>query len=366
MNNGNNGIPVEVHPKFKKMVPSMIFGELLTSSNYDDSKKRTTGGRNGYGAKLVNVFSKRFIVKVGDPNNKKLFEQTWTENMSITGKETVKKYNKKNGFTEVTFYPDLEKFGITSLGDHYELFAKRCVDICGSSKQLKVYFNGKKIDVPDFKKYVNCYYPKKDLIVDDKNNRWQVAVGFLPENGGEYISNVNGISTYLGGTHVNHVVDNIINKLKNDFILKKNKNLRVNNNSIKQHLVFFINAIIENPTFTSQTKNSLTSKTSKFGSKYEINTTFIKKIAKSGIVEQVVEFAKLKAKAGLSKNDGKKQIKLRGIPKLEDANRAGSKDSYKCSLILTEGDSAKTFAMSGLAITGRDHYGVFPLSLIHI
>lgn len=361
MNNGNNGIPVEEHPKFKKIVPSMIFGELLTSSNYDDSKKRTTGGRNGYGAKLVNVFSKKFTVRVGDPHNQKLFEQTWTDNMSVAGKEKVKKYNNKNGFTEITFYPDLEKFGIESLGDHYNLFAKRCVDICGSSKQLKVYFNGKKIDVPDFKKYVNCYYPDEDLIVDDKNDRWQIAVGFLPENGDEYISNVNGINTYLGGTHVNHVVDNIINKLKNDFILKKNKNLRVNNNSIKQHLVFIINTIIENPSFSSQTKNTLTSKTSNFGSKYETNDVFIKKISKNGIVEQVVEFAKLKAKVGLSKNDGKKQIKLRGIPKLEDANKAGSKDSYKCALILTEGDSAKTFAMSGLSITGRDYYGVFPL-----
>tara|TARA_B100000767_G_scaffold208866_1_gene195812 strand:+ start:43 stop:3522 length:3480 start_codon:yes stop_codon:yes gene_type:complete len=361
MNNGNNGIPVEIHPKFKKLVPSMIFGELLTSSNYDDSKKRTTGGRNGYGSKLVNVFSKKFTVRVGDPNNKKLFEQTWTENMSIPGKEIIKKYSKKNGFTEVTFYPDLEKFGIKSLGDHYELFAKRCVDICGSSKKLKVYFNGKKIDIPDFKTYVNCYYPKENFIIHDKNDRWHVAVGFLPEKGDEYISNVNGISTYLGGTHVNHVVESLVGKLKNEFILKKNKNLRVNNSSIKQHLVFFINAVIENPAFASQTKNSLTSKTNKFGSKYEVNDTFIKKISKTGIVEQVVEFAKLKAKAGLSKNDGKKQIKLRGIPKLEDANRAGGKESYKCSLILTEGDSAKTFAMSGLAITGRDYYGVFPL-----
>ena len=360
-NNGNNGIPVEEHPKFKVMVPSMIFGQLLTSSNYDDSKKRTVGGRNGYGAKLVSVFSKKFTVRVADPNNKKLFEQTWTDNMSVEEKAKVKKFNNKNGYTEVTFYPDLEKFGISNLGDHFGLFAKRCVDICGSSKRLKVYFNGKKIDVSDFKSYVNCYYPDINFVIDDKNPRWNVAVGFLPEKGDKYISNVNGINTYLGGTHVNHVVDNIVNCLKNDYILKKNKGLRVTNNSIKQHLVFFINAVIENPAFSSQTKNTLTSKVSKFGSRYDLNNVFIKKLAKSGVVEQVVEFAKLKAKVGLSKNDGKKQIKLRGIPKLEDANRAGSKDSFKCSLILTEGDSAKTFAMSGLAITGRDHYGVFPL-----
>jgi hypothetical protein len=50
-----------------------------------------------------------------------------------------------------------------------------------------------------------------------------------------------------------------------------------------------------------------------------------------------------------------------GIPKLDDANDAGSRSSDKCTLILTEGDSAKALAISGLSVVGRDHYGVFPL-----
>ena len=87
----------------------------------------------------------------------------------------------------------------------------------------------------------------------------------------------------------------------------------------------------------------------------------MKKISKCGIVDQVIKFAEFKESSKLKKLDGKKQIKLRGIPKLEDANKAGSKDSHKCSLILTEGDSAKSFAMAGLGIVGRDYYGVFPL-----
>ena len=362
-NNGNKGIPVSEHPKFKTLVPSMIFGEMLTSSNYDDSKKRTTGGRNGYGAKLTNIFSTKFTVEIGDPTNKKLFSQTWQENMSNKSEPKIKKYSNKNGYTKITFYPDLEKFGLKKLDKfHYNLFAKRCIDIAGvSPKNLKVYFNDKLINVSDFKKYMEAYYPKSTFYYDDKSKRWEVGVAFLPEEGDEYISCVNGISTYLGGTHVNHVVDQIVSKLRDDFIKKKNKDLRVTPSSIKQHLVFFINSTIENPAFSSQTKSTLTTKSSKFGSSYKINDTFIKKLSKSGIVEQVVEFAKLKAKVGLSKNDGKKQIRLRGIPKLEDANKAGSKDSSKCALFLTEGDSAKAFAMSGLAVTGRDFYGVFPL-----
>ena len=47
-------------------MPELVFGHLLTSSNYDDKEKKVTGGRNGYGAKLTNIFSKKFIVKCGD------------------------------------------------------------------------------------------------------------------------------------------------------------------------------------------------------------------------------------------------------------------------------------------------------------
>jgi DNA topoisomerase-2 len=57
----------------------------------------------------------------------------------------------------------------------------------------------------------------------------------------------------------------------------------------------------------------------------------------------------------------KKSNRLLGIPKLEDANDAGTRNSEQCTLIITEGDSAKSLAMSGIEVVGRDHYGVFPL-----
>ena len=63
----------------------------------------------------------------------------------------------------------------------------------------------------------------------------------------------------------------------------------------------------------------------------------------------------------MKKTDGKKKKNLVGIPKLEDANFAGTKKSATCKLILTEGDSAKAFALSGLSIIGRNEYGIFPL-----
>jgi len=67
-------VPVVVHKKEKIYVPELIFGHLLTSSNYNDSIKKVTGGRNGFGAKLTNIFSKKFEIECADSKNKKLYK----------------------------------------------------------------------------------------------------------------------------------------------------------------------------------------------------------------------------------------------------------------------------------------------------
>ena len=363
-NNGDSGIPVEIHPDHKTLVPSMIFGELLTSSNFNDDEKRTTGGRNGYGAKLANIFSTKFIVEIVDATRKKKYIQTWTNNMADVNKAKVTDATSKTlkSYIKVTFYPDFKRFQIENLdNDHYNLFYRRSIDIAGiNENKLKIYFNDKKIESTLFKLYVDLYYNKETVYFDDSNERWKIGVLYRPDNGNDVISFVNSINTFRGGTHVTHVTDNIIKILIND-IKKKEKDIKISPQLLKENLVFFINSIIENPTFSSQTKDTCTSKAEKFGSKYIPQPAFLKKLAKCGIIEQVVELAKFKENSSLKKTDGKKLVRIKGIPKLEDANKAGSKDSSKCSLILTEGDSAKAFAMAGLAVVGRDNFGVFPL-----
>jgi len=74
-----------------------------------------------------------------------------------------------------------------------------------------------------------------------------------------------------------------------------------------------------------------------------------------------LQWAKFKEGQLKDKGGGKKTTKIKGIPKLEDANDAGTRFSVDCTLILTEGDSAKTVAVAGLGVIGRDRYGVFPL-----
>jgi DNA topoisomerase-2 len=73
--NNGDGVPVEIHQEEKVYVPELIFGHLLTSSNYDDTQKKTTGGRNGYGAKLTNIFSTEFIIETADGKRQKKYKQ---------------------------------------------------------------------------------------------------------------------------------------------------------------------------------------------------------------------------------------------------------------------------------------------------
>lgn len=82
--------------------------------------------------------------------------------------------------------------------------------------------------------------------------------------------------------------------------------------------------------------------------------------SKTDIVKRVLSMHSFKNAKHLSKSDGAKKTTIR-VPKLDDANWAGSKKSRQCTLILTEGDSAKSMAISGLSVVGRDRYGVFPL-----
>jgi len=148
-----------------------------------------------------------------------------------------------------------------------------------------------------------------------------------------------------------------------EVVSKKNKKLNLKPQQIKQNMWIFVNSLIENPSFDSQTKETLTTKPSTFGSSCELSASFHKKVAQSDLIEAVTQAAQIKEQLELRKKMGtsKKKQRLIGIPKLEDANDAGTKNGHHCTLILTEGDSAKSLALSGIQVMGRDRFGVFPL-----
>uniref|UniRef100_A0A1I8ERD3 DNA topoisomerase 2 n=1 Tax=Wuchereria bancrofti TaxID=6293 RepID=A0A1I8ERD3_WUCBA len=368
--NNGKGIPVVLHKVEQLYVPELIFGTLLTSSNYDDSERKVTGGRNGYGAKLCNIFSKEFTVETSSKEYGKAFKQTWKNNMTKDKDPFVSKSSGED-FTRITFKPDLAKFRMTELDDDIiSLISRRAYDVAGSTKGVKVYLNGKLLPVQGFKQYVD-QYAKHNLDNDGEpykvayeqaNERWEVALT-VSEKGFQQVSFVNSIATTKGGRHVDYVADQITAKLIDTIKKKVGKSgVNVKPFQIKSHMWIFVNSLVENPTFDSQTKETMTLQAKSFGSKCELSERFINAVMKCGIVEAVLAWVRFKQQETLDKKcSSKKTSKLKGIPKLEDANDAGTKNSSLCTLILTEGDSAKSLAVSGLGVVGRDRYGVFPL-----
>ncbi|XP_076766901.1 DNA topoisomerase 2-like [Xylocopa sonorina] len=367
--NNGKGIPVVIHKEENMYVPTMIFGHLLTSSNYDDKEEKVTGGRNGYGAKLCNIFSHTFTVETASKEYKKSLKQTWNNNMGSSTEPRIKDFHGED-FTRVIFAPDLSKFKMDTLDDDIvALMSRRAFDVAASTRGVKVYLNGTRVPVNDFKDYVDIYIRGREddfgnplkVIYENCGPRWEVAV-VLSNMGFQQMSFVNSIATTKGGRHVDHVTDLIVKQLT-EVLKKKNKSdLTIKPFQIKNHLWVFINCLINNPTFDSQTKENMTLQPKNFGSKCTFTDKFITSVTKLGIVEAVLSWAKFKADSQLQRLGPKtKKRKLQGIPKLEDANDAGTDKSLDCTLILTEGDSAKTMAVSGIASIGRDKYGVFPL-----
>lgn len=376
--NDGRGIPVEMHKEQKVYVPTLIFGHLLTSSNYNDEEKKVTGGRNGYGAKLCNIFSTKFVVETCSSESNKKFKQTWTNNMGKVTEPIVKDFSGKD-FTCVTFKPDLAKFKMESLDkDIISLLSRRAYDVAGSVRGISVYLNGKKLPIKTFKDYVGLYLKARDdeddlalgsdsekktnsVVHEVVNKRWEVCVT-TSTKGFQQASFVNSIATTKGGTHVNYITDQITEKLMAAVKRKNKGGVEVKPFQIKNHLWIFINCLIENPTFDSQTKENMTLRSKAFGSTCDFSEKFIKQVTQCGVVEHIMNWVKFKAQSQLNKKCQKsKHSKIRGIPKLDDANDAGSRNSMQCTLILTEGDSAKTLAVSGLSVVGRDRFGVFPL-----
>lgn len=359
--NNGIGIPVIFKEEEGVYIPEMIFGMLLTSGNYKKGEKRIVGGKNGYGAKLANIFSTEFILETIDEERGKKFKITWTDNMTKKSKVKITD-TKSKGMTKITFKPDLKKFNIKTLtNDIVSVMKKRVYDIAvNTSKLITVYYNNEKIAIKKIEDYMKLYLKdgeEKNMIIDDTSERWSIGL-YMSDDNFEQVSFVNGINTNLGGTHVDEVTKIIIK----EYVEKlKKKKLKIKNSYIKDKMFVFVKSFIENPSFNSQTKEFMSSRPNKFGSKWEMNKKFSNNLNKLGIIEEVTSLAEFKEKKELKKTDGKLKKRIYGIPKLEDANNAGTKKSKKTRLILTEGDSAKAFAMSGLSKIGRDNYGVFPL-----
>jgi len=362
--NDGDGIDVVQHPEHKIWIVEMIFGHLLTSTNYhlNDENAAVMGGKNGYGAKLANVFSTYFQVETVDRHRQLYYQQTFEENMKVIHPPVITPWEGKDSapFTKISMYPDFSRFqmerGWTS--SMYSIVRRRAFDLAALMPRVQITFNGEVVNCRSFEHYMKYYLPgEEDIIYEKCHDRWEIGV--VLHDGYEHVSFVNGIFTSRGGKHVEYITLQLCKKVM-EWIEKKKK-IKVKINHIRENIMVFVKCLINNPSFDSQTKETLTTPVHKFGSRCEVSEGFIQKMVKGGLVERVLKLHEFKEQEHLSRSEGKKRSKLLGIDKLEDANEAGGPRSSECTLILTEGDSAKGTAMSGLEVVGRDLWGVFPL-----
>lgn len=363
MLNDGNGIDVAEHPEHKMWIPEMIFGHLRTSTNYDKTEKKIVGGKNGFGFKLVLIWSTYGSVETIDHVRGLKYKQEFKNNLDEICKPSITKCKNKP-YTKITFKPDYKRLGINGLTpDIISLLKKRTYDVAAiTDKTIKVKYNGDLIPVKNFEQYVNMYIGEKgesQRVYESSGDRWEYAVALTPTNEFVQVSFVNGIHTAKGGKHVEYILNQITRKL-GEFIEKKKK-VKVNPNTIKEQLILFLRCDVENPAFDSQTKDYMNTPSSKFGSKCDVSDKFIEKIAKMGVMDAALQLTEVKENKAAKKTDGVKSKSVRGIPKLTDANWAGTEKSKDCSIIFCEGDSAKAGIISGLSSEDRNIIGVYPM-----
>jgi DNA topoisomerase-2 len=363
MTNDGNGIDIAQHPEHKMWIPEMIFGHLRTSTNYaEDKKEKIVGGKNGFGFKLVLVWSTWGSVETVDHVRGLKYAQEFKANLTEICPPKITKCSSKKPYTRISFRPDYARLGIAGLTpDMTALFMKRVYDIAAvTDRSIRVKYNGGIIPVKDFKQYIGLYIrPEVKRVYEAPSERWEYAVCLTNTDEFAHVSFVNGICTSKGGKHVEYVMGQLLRKLA--AYIKTKKKVDVKPATIKEQLTLFLRCDVENPAFSSQTKDELTTTSANFGSACTVSDEFVEKVAKMGVMEAACALTEVKEAKAAKKTDGAKTRTIRGIPKLIDANFAGTEKSAQCTIIFCEGDSAKAGIVSGLSKEDRNTIGVYPV-----
>lgn len=374
--NDGEHIPIEMNEKEKMYNHTLIFGNLLTGSNYDDTINRTVSGKNGVGAKVCNVFSVMFKVEGYDPEHKKKFEQVWKNNMKIASPVSIKEnLRESNGYTKVSYVPDFPRFGLKGYTDDLiALYTKYIVDAAMLTKK-KVFLNGELLQINSLLEYSKLYDKddEEEGEEEEENNKkneilifktFNSEVILTTSNGGEHecISFVNGICTKMGGVHVDTWSEVLFRPIIDKLNIKKDKP-QINIKEVKQFFRVIINCVLPNPEFSSQEKDKLENPKP---TDAKVKPSELNKIFKWSVMSDIEDILKSKEMITLKKSEKKKKgfVKIDGY---DPANLSGTKKSAECYLILCEGLSAKTYAVAGIQKgvydkKGRDYMGILSLT----
>ena len=353
--NDGETIDIEINEDEKCYNHTLIFGQLLTSSNYDDNEERyNISGRNGLGGKLCNVFSDHFQVRGLDPHNQLTFSQEWTQNMKIVLDPKVKKTKNKKGFTEVSWVPDFRRFGLKGYTqDIIDLYRRYVVD-AAMLTGVDVYFNDVLIPVKNLKDYAKLYLTSNDLdmlFIDNKD----AQIVLTPSSQFQAISFASGVYTSLGGTHVDAWIEKCLRPIVEK--LSKTKGSSFTMGDVKKFFRIFVSVRVKNPEFESQSKHKLESPVTASVLKKHIN-----KILKWSVIDDIRKSKEF----GILKKLERKRKNFIKVDGLDPANNEGGRKGRECTLILVEGLSAKTYAVQGIEVgafgkSGRDWFGIYAL-----
>ena len=396
-------IPVEMHPTEGVYVPEMIFGSLLTSSNYEVD--RHEAGTNGIGAKATNIFSTEFMVIVHDHIRGLKYTQVWNNNMTNRGDPVIEQYTGQGSSVQIVYKMDFARFKYPVPNgleggypqEAYPLFARHAADISFTAK-TPVVFNGHEFNFENIREYARLYFGDAvdsavvhyqwpaGTAVTKKKKGYQIAKdpAIKPEveliaidtpDEGHHVSFVNCMMTRDGGVHVNAAVkavgdsavqminENVLKKLTKqnkgkELDAKAKRAHTISINDVKPHISILLNVKVTNPKFTSQTKSTLHSPTPKI----HVSEDELKPMNRWQLIDRLYAALEAKQFASLSKNDGKlrRYVKLlKGV----DANDAGKAQRHQCILYITEGRSGAGYAnkLVGLVPGGRDKVGVLPM-----
>ena len=360
----NDGVGIDVvkHKEYNVWVPELIFANLLTSTNYSDTEERIVGGTHGLGAKLSAIFSKKFIIEVWDSKRKKYYKQIIENNLSKISKPDISDTTNIKGGVKITIFPDFEKFKTERFSsDMIKLLEKRAFDLIGLVRNtVSVTLNNIKLPLSTFENYLSLYQGENKWYscYCVKNPLWSFGIKINNINTiTSNISFVNGVYTNRGGKHVEYIMDILVEKFKKIVGPEFTKKI------LNDNITLCLKTSIINPTFGSQSKEELNTPVSRFGFECNIPESFYQELKTDGIIDIFKNIIMLSNQKILSKLESNKVNRIKNIPKLDDANFAGTKKSLECTLILTEGDSAKATAISGISAVpnGRNIYGVYPL-----
>lgn len=353
-NNGHSTVSTKKFENTERTIAETVFGVLHSSSNYDDTQKRTWLGKNGVGVKLTNVFSKEFVAKLCDPDTKETHTVKWIKNMKERLPTKVKSYELKTAKTEVSFLPDYARFSMSLPLDDgvVSLIEGRMQDLAMvTNKKLKVKFNDvelKYTDAMSYSKMLGGTLLSHDVVNGDDSSKLETFLIMDCEKA--------HISSFVnGGRCTGTAVNMVVNAITEVFSKKYPSATRLSS-IIRDNLSLVILATVINPNFTSQTKEVLSTAPSKLGFEYKVSPTLAKKLLSSSIVKIIEQSIEKKEDKGAAKAI---RNKTGAITDYEKATKLGGKNA--CTLWICEGKSAKALVVSGFSVIGREYNGVYPL-----